>query len=488
MKFASKLVIIVIILLILGVTYFLISTINKDEKIDNEPPSIQTITGNTTGTLGKISTIYATFSDNIGITEAILYYKTKSEVEWHTLDLINGSADISIPKCLEENYQYFVTVNDADNNGPIGKPSNDGTKYYTIEITSPAEDLIHNVFIEEGTVTWCSDCPFVRDAIHSLYQSEKYNFYYVSMVLDKNEIAEERMKDEYNIFGYPTLFVDGGFSVVTEHNKDESIYTDAIKRAELRNAKKINLTVNAEYLKDTEEIITNIKIESWENDTYNGHLRVYLTEINSRWINSYGSEPKPYHYAFIDYIIDEEVTIDSFESINLTEKNKFTDFAFSDLDPDNLMIVAAVFNSESIEKYSYPPDKNSFNAYFVDNADATKVVEGGDLPPAFAICLPEAGKLHIFGNPVADTIYRNTIIIGRTTVKMCIEDDSDIDKVEFYIDGKLTKTVDNKPYEWSFNKIGFFRNIIRKHTIMVKVYDESGKTSTDSRDVIAVFL
>ena len=488
MKLVSKLITIIISLMIIISTFLVIFTSDEGKNSDDEPPTIDTITGDTKGTIGKITTIYATFSDNVGITEAIIYYKTKSEDSWHFDSIINGTFDIIIPKESEENLQYYIIVNDAAGNGPIGSPSNDGSKYYTIEISPPGEDLIHNVFIEEGTVTWCSDCPAVRDTIHSLFELGKYNFYYVSMVLDENEKAQNRLENDYNILGFPTLYVDGGFSVVTEYKDEESLYAQAIQHAESRDVNKINVTVNAEYLKDSDEIATNIVIENYENETYTGHLRVYLTEINSRWINKYSEMPKPYHYGFIDYIIDKDITVEYYDSIEFETKNKLTDFYFSDLDPENLMVIAAVFSSESIERYSYPPDQNPFDAYFADNAGAAKVVEGGNLPPAVSICSPEVGKLHVFGRPILNTIYRNTIIIGKTTIKTCIDDDTGIEKVEFYIDEKLEFTDDTAPYEWSFRKVGLLRNIIRRHNLMIKVYDENGKTSTDEIDVIALFL
>ena len=488
MKVFTKLFTIIVVVIILLSSYFIFFTESEEEKKDSQPPKIANITGNTTGTSGKITTIYATFSDNVNITEAKIYYRAMGQQNWNSNTIINGSADIIIPKNSNENWQYYIIVNDAADNGPIGKPSNDGSKYYTIEVSSPAKDIVHNVFIEEGTVTWCDDCPVVRDILHSLYESGKYNFSYVSMVLDKNDKAEDRLKEDYKIYGYPTLFIDGGFSVFTNFTNNELIFSEAIKRAELRDAKKVNVTVNAKYLNASDEINTKIIIDNWEDSTYTGRLRVYLTEINSRWINQYSTEPKPYHYGFIDFIMNEQITIEAYETKNIELKKKIKDSQFSDLDPENLMIFAAVFNSEPIEKYAYPPDINPFNAYFADNSDASKVIEGGNLPPEASICCPEAGKLHLFGKPVINTPYRNTIIIGKTTVKTCVQDDNAIDKVEFFIDGELMKTDKEPPYEWTFNKIGLFRNIIRKHTIIIKVFDESGKTSTDSREFIAFFF
>ena len=130
-----------------------------------------------------------------------------------------------------------------------------------------------------------------------------------------------------------------------------------------------------------------------------------------------------------------------------------------------------------------------FDAYYVDGADATEIVPGGNLPPSVGISLPEKGMLHILGRPIIKTLFKNTILIGRTTIFANAEDDSRIEKVEFYIDGILKKTDTEEPYEYSFRKIKLLKRIfLRFHTITVKAYDDEGKTRTTSLNVITFFL
>ncbi|MCK4347661.1 MAG: hypothetical protein KAW47_03505, partial [Thermoplasmatales archaeon] len=83
---------------------------------------------------------------------------------------------------------------------------------------------------------------------------------------------------------------------------------------------------------------------------------------------------------------------------------------------------------------------------------------------------------------------KNTILIGRTTVKAYASDDSAIEKVEFYIDENLKETVTQDPYEWTFRKVSFIKHLVRRYTITVTAYDDEGKTSSASIDVIAVLL
>ena len=60
------------------------------------------------------------------------------------------------------------------------------------------------------------------------------------------------------------------------------------------------LVVNAEYDENSTDLITNIIATNNESQDYTGSIRVYLTEIISRW-NQANSEP--YHFALVDYII-----------------------------------------------------------------------------------------------------------------------------------------------------------------------------------------
>ena len=78
MKNILKVAVVVIVAILLSAsTYVLFFTdVIDNGEADDEAPTIDTITGNTTGTTGKITTISVTFSDNVEVTGAILYYKT----------------------------------------------------------------------------------------------------------------------------------------------------------------------------------------------------------------------------------------------------------------------------------------------------------------------------------------------------------------------------------------------------------------------------
>ena len=71
---------------------------------------------------------------------------------------------------------------------------------------------------------------------------------------------------------------------------------------------------------------------------YNGILRIYVTEINSR-IDMYNDEP--YHFALVDIPYTETLSLDYLEAYDVSLNWE------GNIGPDNLMVMAAVFNPES---------------------------------------------------------------------------------------------------------------------------------------------
>jgi len=478
------LTVLIVVILLISLLYVIFSTEEEIEKdSDNKSPRIDFVTGDTTGTTGKITTIEATFSDNVNVTKATLYYKAASAETWSDVSILSGSADIEIPSNSAENWYYYVVVDDEAGNGPVGDPSVDGSVFYIIDVKRNIEDLVHNVFIEEATATWCNACPKVAKILHDLEETGEFNFYYVSMIEDMtdddNNLASQRLLQDYNRYGLPSVFIDGGYEVIAGGNHDKSVYEEAIKKAMKRDAAKIDINVTAEYDENKEIIETSVKITNYENEVYKGRLKLYLTEIISPCIN-YGG--KPYHYSLLDYIIDKNVEIPSEDEIEISEI-----YDSAGLDVDNLMAIAVVFNSESTKKYSNPPDGNPFDAYFADASDATTVVEGGNLPPEVGITNIEQGKLHFLGKPLFKTLLGNTILIGRITICVYSHDDLKVEKVELYIDNKLVDTCTEEsyecPWECKWNEFAFGR-----HTVKVVSYDGEGKTATDSIEVIVIIL
>ena len=481
----------IIAILLISSVYIIFFT--NEENIDNESPVIDTITGDTAGKKGEKITISATFSDNINVTTATLHYKTASADEWSSTSILSGRADISLTS--EESVYYYITVDDAAGNGPVGDPSTDGSAYYTITILKKAKDVddqeefVHTVFIEEATSTTCAPCTKVASIIADLYKSGDYNFYYVSLIQDKSDKANKRLEKEYNIWGLPAVFIDGGYKILVGGGIGKSEFVNNIRAAESREAPEININITVKYNENTSELSTTIYAVSNETEKYTGRLRVYLTEIISRWNQA---NTKPYHYAFLDYIIDKKISIAGKGDITVTDKRNITGFAVPDLAPEELMIVAVIFSSESVKADSYPSrdDKGEFDAYFADATSATLIVPGGNLPPSVGISLPETSTLHIRGRPIYKfKVLKSTILIGKMIIKANASDDSGIEKVEFYLDEELIYTDEEAPYEYEIKKAKNRRLFRRmKHTIKIIAYDTEGKTDDASIEVTTRFF
>lgn len=481
MKIFNNGVVIIIGILILSSSYFFFPT--TEENGDDDDPTIDTITGDITGKKGDIITIKVTFSDNVNVTKATIHYKTTSDANWISNSILSGRFEIELN--YQDNLHYYVTIDDAAGNGPIGDPSADGSVYYTINIIegddNGNEEYIRKVFLEEGSFTTCKYCPMVAGMLYELYSSGDYNFYYVTLIRS-NEKAAARLDNEYNLYGLPTVFVDGGYKVLMGGGHEKSDYAQAIRDAEYRIVPDIELKVTAEYENDTNELFCYANLKNNEDKDYNGRLRVYLTEKISRWS---GPEGEPYHFGFYDFLINKEISVDgnTNSSFNVTRD-------ISDLDPANLMVIAAVFNSEKNPTFSDPPyNKYPFDAYYADAADGSELLEGENLPPTVGFSLPQIGKLHILGTPIYDFRYhKNTVLVGYSKIVAEVHDDSGIEKVEFFIDGDLVGEDTEDPYEFSFRKVDLIKRFVRKRIISAIVYDDEGKTGENSMEVITFFL
>ena len=142
-----KIIAIFIIIILIASSIFAVFFLDgdSDDKGDTTPPKIDDITRDTTGTTGKITSISVSFSDNVEVTEAIIHYKSENADTWSEASILSGNFDIKIPPESDDDWFYFVTVDDAAGNGPVGDPSTEGTIYYTITVTKDIEDLTHTM-------------------------------------------------------------------------------------------------------------------------------------------------------------------------------------------------------------------------------------------------------------------------------------------------------------------------------------------------------
>lgn len=447
---------------------------------DTTPPTITCITQDTVGTPGKTTEIVTTFSDNIAVTSAVLYYRSVNGTDWQSTSLLpTGSADILIPLGDTANYEYYVTADDAAGNGPVGDPSVDGSTYYTITVQQENVTLVHNVFVEEATETTCVNCPLVAQALQELEAQGTYHFIYVALIDDVNSVALDRTK-EYNRSGYPEVYVDGGFKVVlgsrATEEETQSTLADAITKADGRDVPPLLLTVVATLDNSTNQTYIQVNVTNYGSTNYVGTLRVYLAERNSY---PYFGGNGFYHHGLVRYLTDVPIP--------LTITARGTEFWNSTLSGNssavsNYEIMAAVFNNSAVLQTSTPGDmkNHTFNAYYADACNTTLIVPGANPPPAIGLTFPTAFSINLFNHHILKKIeLRTPICIGRPTITAQDLNGSPIVLVKFYIDGKLKANLSKTPYEvkWPLLKpsIG-----LKKHTVEVVAYDANGQSVTTS--------
>jgi thiol-disulfide isomerase/thioredoxin len=120
------------------------------------------------------------------------------------------------------------------------------------------DEFTHSVFVEEGTATWCPYCPAMAEALYSVYQSGDYPFYFVALIGDKNTKADSRLQNDYNLYGYPTSFFDGGHKVIVGGYDDISYYTNRIEASGKRDVHELDFTITPTW---HEEGVISIKFD-----------------------------------------------------------------------------------------------------------------------------------------------------------------------------------------------------------------------------------
>jgi len=241
----------------------------------------------------------------------------------------------------------------------------------------------HTILAELGTSTTCGYCHYAREALDKIYTSGDYPFFYVSLVHNKNTHAAARDL-EYNIYGTPTVWFDGGYKVaVGGGTGNEAQYRNYINQCGSRTVKDIDVTLDVTWLGNA---AMNIEASVHNNEAtqYDGRIRVYVTEVESS-MGWYDTTGHPYTFPFLDYAFNQVISISSggtwMNSITWDGHNYNDGYGhnFGTIQYGNIMVIAAVFNSEWHQGYSYPPSQNPFDAYWVD--DSTGFWVGDNTPP-----------------------------------------------------------------------------------------------------------
>ena len=235
-------------------------------------------------------------------------------------------------------------------------------------------------FAEACSASWCPNCPMSSIALDSIYTSEDYPFYYVSLIQDKNPNIRARL-NMYSLTGgyaFPTVYFNGGVENfvgrASTQQGTENAYREIIDAQSTRKVKNIDIETQVEWLGDAKIQIT-IDVTNNEGLPYFGKLRSYVTEIESRWEDE---DDIPYHFGVLDIPIDEILFIMPRQTKTFTitwdGADDYSGLTFDDIQADNLMVISASFHwiPKFVKGYEGESFTQYYFAYNVDQVDGAK--------------------------------------------------------------------------------------------------------------------
>jgi hypothetical protein len=119
--------------------------------------------------------------------------------------------------------------------------------------------------------------------------------------------------------------------------------------------------------------LPNSTEEAGDRDMYIGLVRIYMLEPISRYTGCGG---EPYKNGFLSFALDSDVVITDNGEVSFTTTWDSDEAGWTNIDPENLMAIAALTNSSFYGTgYSEPPDGHPFSIYPVDAAASATLAE-----------------------------------------------------------------------------------------------------------------
>ena len=252
-------------------------------------------------------------------------------------------------------------------------------------IEPTAADFTHTVFAEQFTTTWCPNCPTAAEALDNIYQSGDYPFYYVALVNDMNPIAKQRNRAYafglIKIYGYPSVYFDGGDTNMigrySNVQQTENEYRTLIQQEGQRTPRQ-PITLESDVAWDGNAKITiTVTATNEGNFFYFGKLRAYITEIESRWLDS---GDRPYDLGFLDFAINRFIFLfpNKPKTITVTWDGNadHQGQTFGDITADNIMVISTIshwFPHHRIAHISEELTQRYF-AFYVDQTTAANPI------------------------------------------------------------------------------------------------------------------
>ena len=326
------------------------------------------------------------------------------------------------------------------------------------------ERATHTVLGEYGTATWCGYCRYAHGALKELYAEGQLDFYYITHVADKNSKSYSYLVTHYNLYGYPTLWWDGGLDVDVGAGSiptAKTTYTTSINYCGSQSVEDVDIDLSLSFIGDT-EMKVDCTVNNNEASTYGGTIQVAICEkVSSRgWTDTGG---QLYTMPFLDWAFNEPLSISSGGSWSDSMTWDGASHGYPTVSEENTIVIAAVYNDEKHSGYSYPPNSNPFDAYYVDECVAAEPGGSGTNEP------PNTPDIDGPTKGVPDIEYEFTISAS----------DPNNDDVTFYV-----QWGDDQVEEW-IGPYSSGENVLISHTwaekglyfIKVKAKDTEGEES-----------
>jgi len=186
-----------------------------------------------------------------------------------------------------------------------GAMSSTNTSTESIDNEPVDRTYSHTILGEYGTRAGCVPCYYAHTALKNIYANGWHPFYYVTFVCSKNIHAYQRAINELGLIAYPTVFWDGDYRKNLGASSIQSAmekYNYSITKCGERTVADIDLSLDVTWLgavnndpEDGATVVNLEKVMSWtisemeidvavdnnEASQYNGHLHVYVTDIES---------------------------------------------------------------------------------------------------------------------------------------------------------------------------------------------------------------
>jgi len=149
----------------------------------------------------------------------------------------------------EDNYPYNAYYCDASAAAGPGE----------IGYDLVSEDFTHSVFIDAMEFSWCPYCEV--DSLFKLKMTSEIPFHFVAIIPDVDSTAHNFAVQQYNLWGTPTLFVDGGYSTNLGLFSTGMLQT-FIEAAGQRPVANLRLSVETEWIEES-SIEVSLSIDNW---------------------------------------------------------------------------------------------------------------------------------------------------------------------------------------------------------------------------------